>query len=310
MPSPSVIAIILNWNKYDDVVICIESLLASSHPFERIVLADNGSTDDSFARLKQKFDACPSVVFIDNGSNLGFAAGMNAAYEQIAELRPDYILLMNNDAKVAPDCLETLLDAARKEERPGLIGPTIYYTSRPETVWHGGGRYNKWKCSVTMPNKDQPLPASVREPVQCGFLTGCVLLVSTEAWEACSGFDEDFFFYSEDLDLCWRIRDAGYSILYVPRSSAWHKLIGVAEDRSTPFTMYNFGRSLALLIRKHYGVLHKIYAALFIPLVMSPFRMYQCTKGSTPRKSIVAWWKGLYAGLRYRLSDVDDPNTD
>src|SRR5258708_31966851 len=105
---PSVTILILNWNGRDDTVQCLDSLARLDYQPLEIILLDNGSTDDSVAFFRTRY---PSITVIDNGANLGFSEGCNVGLRHAVATGADYVMLLNNDATLAPDALARLVAA-------------------------------------------------------------------------------------------------------------------------------------------------------------------------------------------------------
>lgn len=284
-------AIVLNRNNYEDLRACLISLSSQKIGPRyrlRLVVIDNGSSDGSSHRIQQEF---PGYEYIFNEKNLGFARSVNQGIARFPD--SDHFLLVNNDATLASDCLEKLLAA-----KADLAGPTIYYKNQPGKIWQSGGYFHKYKMGISIPLKNRALENNRTRTV--GFLSGCVLLVSRHALGIIDGFDDRFFFYGEDLDLCLRARAAGLKISYVAEASAWHNIEEVAKSRTNPFVLENLAFSFILVGRKHFPALAAYILFLFI-FVYTPFRFYQIIKGGQNPKNILSWLRGGWAGLTAKI---------
>lgn len=215
-PAPTVAIITLNWNRKGDTLAFLESCAALDYPRLHTLVVDNGSADGSPAAIGAAF---PQVEQILNGANLGFAAGMNAGIRRALALGADYVFLANNDTTLAPDALDRLV-AAAEQQGAGMASPAIYYASAPHRVWWLGGRLRPLLLEVRRveapPARHDPRPFAV------DFITGCGMLVRRDVLQTVGLFDERFFMYYEEVDLCRRIQQVGRRVQYWPVLKAMH----------------------------------------------------------------------------------------
>jgi len=196
---------------------------------------DNHSTDDSVEAIGTHFD--PSLRLICNEQNLGYTGGMNAGIRHAVRHGAASALLLNNDTVIAPTMIEALLEADERLDRPGILGPAIYYYDSPERLWRLGDRRHRW---LPMPLRVElePRKASESDPFRVDYVTGCGMLVRSEVFERIGLFDRRYFIYYEDADFCRRALDAGFSVWCVPQARMWHK-ISLATRRDKPFFRYH-----------------------------------------------------------------------
>lgn len=238
---PNVYIVVVNWNNWRDTNECLASLRALAYSNFTVLLVDNGSTDGSACEIRKAY---PKVMVIETGKNLGFAGGNNAGIRKALEHGAQYIWLLNNDTKVAPDSLRALVRMGEENPRIGVVGSVIYHMAEPERLqaW-GGGRVNFWlgrSRHFIRPVADRKLE----------FITGASLFVRKQVLESVGLLDEQFFMYWEDSDFCFRVRRSG-GLLGVARDSrVWHKESATA-GRDRVFLDLTFGASAALFFRKH-----------------------------------------------------------
>ncbi len=286
-------AIILNYNKYEDVRECILSLeeqkLSKDYTLQ-ILIIDNNSTDGSTLSLRKDF---PRHQFVFNKENLGFAKGVNQG--MMLHPESDYFLLVNNDAKLEINCLSLLLAESGGKK---LVGPALFYTDRPTIIWQGGGIFSQLRMNIIVPDKNQPLSNKGARSVD--FLSGCVLLIPKKVINTIGMLDEKFFFYGEDLDFCLRAKKAKIDVRYYPLAHAWHNIKPVAESRTNAFVFKNLSSSYMLIIRKHYPLMI-IYGVLLFIFLYTPFRFYQILSGGHDWRIIKEWIRGGIVGLKIKI---------
>ncbi len=290
-------AVVLNWNNYLDSRECIEFLRKSSFPFARIILVDNGSKDGSIEQLQKEYSKDDTVYIIKNKANYGFARGMNIGIQYALEHGAEMVFLINNDAVVDIRCIEKLCIAMETCSNVKIVGPSIFYYTDPERIWHGGGYFSLVKTGVVVPEKDKFANKCYEKNRQVTFLTGCAMLVRREVFEKIGLLDEDYFLYGEDVDFCLRALRAGFKLLYVPSAKVWHKIETIAKDRTSPFVLYHMARSRIICLRKNFSWPYFLYGLFIHVLLYTPFRFLQVIQGSRSLRSIWAWLYGTWAGI-------------
>jgi GT2 family glycosyltransferase len=228
-------AVTLNWNLKADTIACVESVLASGLTRERVVVVDNGSTDDSVAAIRAHFG--PDLPLICNKRNLGYAGGMNAGIRFALERGAASVLLLNNDTVIAPTMANVLLEASDALEESGILGPAIYYYDEPGRIWRLGDRRHRW---LPMPRIVHlaDTKGATPDPFQVDYVTGCGMLILRRVFERIGYLDERYFMYFEDADFCRRARDAGYTVWCVPQAQMWHK-VSLTAQRDKPLNRYH-----------------------------------------------------------------------
>jgi GT2 family glycosyltransferase len=225
---PRVGVVVLNWRRPREILACLASVEAQDYPAFEIVVVDNGSANGSIGEIRRRF---PAVSVIENGHNLGFAAGSNRGVDHLVRSGIDYVLLLNDDATCAPDLLHRLVELAEAEPDIGVLGPTIYYADSPgTTIWSAGGLVDQLgharHLGVNERGDGPPPPAR-----EVDYVTGCALLIRRDAVEKIGLLDERFFAYWEEVEWCTRARAAGFRVVHLPTARVWHGL--KQEDRET-----------------------------------------------------------------------------
>jgi len=233
--------ILLNWNQWKYTVECLTSLQALDYDDWAVIVLDNGSMNDSVVRLRERF---PHVEVMDLGENLGFAGGNNAGIRAALARGAEYIWLLNNDTTVEPRALRAMVERAEADPKVAAVGSAIYDAAEPERLqaW-GGGRVNFWlgrSRNFVSPVSDEKIE----------FLSGASLLLRRPALESLGLFDEEFFFYWEDTDYCFRLRQAGWRLVVAEGSKVWHKGEASVGKTSTRLDKL-FNTSAARFFEKH-----------------------------------------------------------
>ncbi len=142
---PLVCIIILNFKKWQDTIECLDSLRFVTYSNYRVILIENGSGNDSAAKL-QEYCQGEDIVFLINDQNKGFAGGNNVGIRYVLKhLSPDYFLLLNNDTIVDPHFLGKLVEAAEKNPHAGFLGPKEYYYNNPSVIHAAGADASLWR---------------------------------------------------------------------------------------------------------------------------------------------------------------------
>ena len=209
---PLVAIVILNWNGWEDTINCLSSLRISKYQNFRIIIVDNGSTDDSVDHLHA---AHADITIIETGVNLGFAGGCNVGIRYAFEIMADYIWLLNNDTVVEQQSLSALVTTAVNNRRVGAVGSVLYEMEQPTVIqaWGGGGVNLHTGKSYHVKGPKGILT----------YLTGASILLSAEALRQSGLLDESFFVYWEDTDLSFRLVANGWKLLVEPSSRVWHR---------------------------------------------------------------------------------------
>lgn len=229
--------IILCWNDQTVIANCLRSIYASTHSTEfEIIVSDNGSTDGSIEFIRNNY---PRVRLIENGENLRFAKGNNIGIEASCG---EYVLILNPDTIIHEGTLDKLTRFADQHPEAGAFGCKVLNTDgsyqesgRPFPTFRGewvralGLKRLAYLSDWFLPGIYLGWKGDTQRTVD--WLSGCFIFVRREIAKHIGGFDEQFFYYYEDMDLCHRIWDAGYPIFYTPEMAIVH-LGGQSTKRS------------------------------------------------------------------------------
>jgi GT2 family glycosyltransferase len=236
-----VFIVVLNFNGWRDSAACLSSLRQLHYDNYEIVVVDNGSTDDSVARIRSQYSC---LRLIEAGKNLGFAGGCNLGIRQALAHSAEFIWLLNNDTIADPRSLQALVDSARCESRIGAVGSAIYCMHERDNLqaW-GGGQVNFW-----LGRSGHFLKPVQRHKIE--FITGASMLISREVLESIGFLDEGFFMYWEDADFCFRLRQAKWKLAVAEGSKVWHKASASVGPNSARMDAY-FNASARRFFGKH-----------------------------------------------------------
>lgn len=248
--------VIVNYQTFDLTKDTINSILSYSYPFDyEVIVVDNASGDDSLSGLQDYFK--DKVKFIASGENRGFAAGNNLALKNVES---KYVLLLNSDTVVWENTLENVYDYMQANPDVGACGCRVRLEN---------GELDK-ACKRTFPNvknsffrlfhipnksKDDnynltDLPDDGIYEIDC--LTGAFMFIRNKALKQVGLLDETFFMYGEDIDLCYRIKHAGWKIIYYGESSITH-LKGASSKKQKSKLLYEFYRAMYVYYKKHHA---------------------------------------------------------
>lgn len=239
--TPLVVCVTVNWNGWQDTLVCLDSLRDQDFPNFQVIVVDNGSTDASVQRIR---DAHPWVTVHESGENLGFARGCNAGTRLAYQRGADSVWLLNNDTSAPPDTLSKLVRTALAHPEAGAIGSVLLYMHAPGKVqaW-GGGSINlltAYTAHFTAPASFAPANT---------FLTGASLLLPRRTLEQVGLFFEGFFMYCDDSDLCLRIHRAGLPLIVCAETAILHREGGSSPKRSPLIDQFATTSTLRLLER-------------------------------------------------------------
>ncbi|MBU2472986.1 glycosyltransferase family 2 protein, partial [Patescibacteria group bacterium] len=160
--------------------------------------------------------------------NLGFTGGNNIGIKQA---KGEILFLLNDDTKIHPNLIEVLVKELKSSSKIGIVGPKIYFMDEPKKIWFAGGRIDWFKGKTFHLGKnltDKELINDSKKEVD--FITGCALMIKKEVVDRIGLFDDKFFAYYEDADLCQRAKKIGYQIIYVPFGGVWHVKSATASN--------------------------------------------------------------------------------
>jgi GT2 family glycosyltransferase len=246
-----VAVVILNYNGENLLRQYLPSVVKYSDDAD-IIVADNGSADHSLAVLKNEF---PGIQVIALPANYGFCGGYNRALQQV---KADYYVLLNSDIEVTPGWLTPMREAMEHDKMIGAIQPKILsHRNRDEFEYAGaGGGYIDFLgypfCRGRIFNTVEKDMHQYDDQQQIFWSSGACMMIRSSLYHRFGGLDEAFFAHMEEIDLCWRIQRAGYTISYTGHSTVYHLGAGTLGYGTSRKTYLNFRNGL-MMIAKHFN---------------------------------------------------------
>ncbi|MDI9639606.1 glycosyltransferase family 2 protein [Geitlerinema splendidum] len=260
--------VILNWNTRDLLRKCLQTVFASEGAFSyQVIVVDNASTDGSADMVRAEF---PQAMLIVNTENIGYPAGNNVGLRalgyggkgQVAPDAPRYALLLNPDTEVPPTALQDMIRFMDSRPEVGIAGPklvlpdgsldkackrgfptpmvSLYHFSGLARLFPNSPRFARYNMTYIHPDQEAEVDSVV----------GAYMQIRREAIDAVGLLDETFFMYAEDLDWAYRIKGAGWAVIYHPQVVVRH--VKRAASRQSRKAQFEFWRAMLLFYRKHY----------------------------------------------------------
>lgn len=273
------------WNRKDDLLECLASIQASKYPNINVIVFDNNSEDDSVEAVRRKF---PEVFVIAFNKNMGTAFAANRAFEMAIEKGADYLLRLDNDVVVHKEMISKLVAAIEQLPNAGIVFPKILRYDNPDIIWYTGAKSHPLLLVNRMTNynvKDH----NNQEISKVDYAPVAVALMTRELFQKTGGFDEVYFTYFDDFDLCLKSNRLGYNIYFIPEAEALHK---IGSDKLSTWGVKQFYRGKMLFYIRNTRSLHKLF------LIIYSF-IYVVYRGIFFSEPILPAFKGLISALRY-----------
>ncbi|MCB0410111.1 MAG: glycosyltransferase family 2 protein [Flavobacteriales bacterium] len=239
--------VILNWNGKEYLQKFLPSVVNHSRDIAKVYVADNASTDDSIDFVKQNY---PEIGIIINDKNYGFAKGYNEALKKI---KAQYYVLLNSDVEVSENWIQPIIDLMDNDETISACQPKIKDYNRKNHFEYAGaaGGFIDYLgyplCRGRIFNNLEEDKGQYDDVCEIFWATGAAMFVRASIFNELEGLDEHFFAHMEEIDLCWRMKNSGYKIMYCPASVVYHVGGGTLNKINPKKTYLNFRNNLFLL---------------------------------------------------------------
>jgi len=272
----------------------------------KIIVIDNGSTDDSVEFLKSTY---PQVELIQFDENHGFCGGYNRAMQM---LNSEYVVLLNTDVEVTNNWVEPVLDYLKDNPEVKAAQPKILDAKKKTHFEYAGGSggyldsFGYPFCRGRIFETIEEDLGQYNNPVKVGWASGSCLFIERETYNQLGGLDERFFAHMEEIDLCWRIWNAGYEVAAIPDSKVFHLGGGTLHKSSPKKTYLNFRNGLSLLLKNEIGI--KLFWKLPFRLLLDWAAVFKFSIQSGPKHGIailkahVGFFKEFFASCRMRTN--------
>lgn len=250
MNTPSLAIVILNFNGKDFLEKFLPIIQFNSKGHS-IFVADNGSTDDSISYLKNNFS---EVKIISIKENCGYAKGYNTSLKQI---NSDYYILLNSDVEVTANWIEPIIELMESDKKIVVCQPKLLDFKNRNLFEYAGAsggyidNYGYPFCRGRIFNSLETDTNQYNDATEVFWATGACLFVQAKAFWEVGGLDDDYFAHMEEIDLCWRLKNVGYSIYVEPKSIVYHFGGGTLNKLSSQKTFLNFRNNLITLTKNH-----------------------------------------------------------
>jgi len=286
--------IILNWNAADDTIHCVRSFADWQQIRPAIWVVDNASEDGSADLIAQ---ACPKINLIRNSTNQGYTGGNNRGLEKALTDNDNFVMLLNNDAKISEIDAAKLLETIQNNSDVGIVGPLMFAADQPDRLLNAGGQ-----------NMVRHLSSHISEVATdsrlqlVDYVPGTILIANSEVFETVGLLDEDYFFGGELPDFCHRAQQNGFLSAVDTRARAFHSTKRSALFRKTLYPYYII-RNRFIFIRKFYAASRIFYFSFWTLYSIALSLKLQLSSQPQMAKAV---WMGLVDGWQRRFGDQND----
>ena len=241
--------VILNWNGQKLLEQFLPSVVNFSSELADIYVADNASTDNSIKYIKEFY---PSIKIIENIRNEGYAKGYNDA---LCAVDADIYCLLNSDVEVTKDWLTPVLDVFKTDKNTAVVQPKLLDFKDKNKFEYAGAAggfldlYGYPYCRGRVFNSLETDTAQFNDISDIFWASGACLFIRSKIFQQLGGLDEDYFAHQEEIDLCWRVQNIGFTIKYVGTSTVFHVGGATLQKNNPQKTYLNFRNSLLNIVK-------------------------------------------------------------
>ncbi len=302
VPTFFISVVIPTLNNRQDIIKCLDTVRKLDYPkkYMEIIVWDNGSTDGTQAEISRIFreiepDGWKRLSIMQSEENMGVYTSRDELFKRI-DPEAEYVLSLDDDVFLPPDCLNTLLKVTHSNSRIGIVGPRTVYDASGE-IAHGAGFVNLWIGRYT--------DIDSGSLVECDYVIGCCMLIKRMVISDLKGFDRDYYTSHGEVDFCLRAKKMGYRIFYEPCVIVRHNV--AKGGTKTLERIYYLYRNKLLVIRKNASLLQRVlslslYTIFWIPkMIMDSIRFHRGIKSD----ELLVMLKAARDGIINRTGKVD-----
>lgn len=266
---PLISIVIAHWNAGNRTVTCLEQIGRWNYITEHldVLVVDNGSTDDSAQALVKHVELLRknglSIRYYRFDKHPGLTASLTASLKLI-NTKSKFLLRLDNDVELNLDALSLMVDIMQKKPEVGVVGPRLVYTSSPNQLNGGAVWINPWGGKNKIGDSSQP--------VECDTLLGAAMLFRVQALQELGRwFDPKLYLFAEEPEICWQLRDKGYSTLYLPQAEGRHDTAQSTGKHSALSEYLNYRNHTIV-----YSRMFSIFVNTFRNLILFPRILVRC----------------------------------
>jgi GT2 family glycosyltransferase len=246
--TPHVSVVVLNHDGRGYTVECLRSLAAVTYPELSVVLIDNGCAEFEEAELASFVQRSR---YVRTDVNLGFTGGVNLGIRQALAMGADHVFLLNNDTRIEPGAIAELVRVAQSDAKIGIVGAKMLQMDRPERIDSVGLDVDLRWGRVRQRGYGERDTGQYDAVADLPVVSGGAMLLSRALCRTVGGFDDRYYRYGEDVDMCLRAGGAGFRVVFAPHARVYHKGKGMAGGQTSPLILYYATRNHLLLLAEH-----------------------------------------------------------
>ncbi len=293
---PDLTIVVVNWNTCDLLERCLQAIYTTVQTLAFDVwVVDNASTDGSVLMVQRRF---PQVKLITNAENSGFASANNQA---ITASQGKYILLLNSDAFLTGNAVQQMVGYLAQNDRTGIVGANLVFPDgRPQISYGPLPSLSSEIASLWGLDKRRAAKLAAQKavtPIETGMVSGACLMLRRSLLDQIGLFDEDFYFFSEEIDLCCRAQKSGWKVIHLPSASTTH--VGGGSTGETAGRILLLYRGKLQYFKKHFGSVKRylFYAQIWLATLVKVvgYTLQHWFSPRQPRKDSL--WCAVLKGL-------------
>ena len=279
-----VAVVVLDWDGGTETLEALASAQVNDCQ-PQLILVDNASTNPVVTEAEKRF---PGILVVENQINRGYAGGANVGLAAAAEAGCSYAVVLNNDAICEPGAIDRLLDVAQGDSAVAVVGAKILDAADPGQLLMAWGSVS-WRQSLVRLAGEQVADSDAwRGTHEVEWVSGCAILLRLSALSEAGFFDEAFFAYHEEVELCVRLRKAGLRVVWTGEARIRHRGEGSSGRTYVSRKQYFSGRNMVRFVTRHGSVGQKFYFGSFF-LLSLPFQWLRRLPSGEAAGVILKW---------------------